>query len=210
MKKANPSKKKKESLVSVNIPTFNSEKTLAKTLDTVKNQTYKNIEIIIVDGDSKDKTLEISKKYGAKVVQCKGGLLEARIVGTKKCSGEYVLLLDSDQILEKTVIERAVNKMKDYDSLWFWERSHNRNKWLPSLYDADRLLTQTYWEPDEDIVLPRFFRRNLLLKAYGNIPEKYVDVCGAQDHIVLWHELKKSQKEMGWLKMLLNTWNQTV
>ena len=128
---------------------------------------------------------------------CEGKLLEARIVGAKKSKGEYVLLLDSDQILEKTVIERSVKKMNEFDSLWFFERSANANKWLPSLYDADRLLVQTYWEPDEDIVLPRFFKKNLLLKAYEKIPKKYIDICAAQDHIVLWYEFKQISKKTG-------------
>ncbi len=184
-------------LVSVTIPTYNSEKTLGQTLESVKNQTYKKIEIIIIDSYSKDKTLEIAKKYNARIVMCKGKLLEARIAGTKASRGKYVLLLDSDQILEKTVIERSVNKMKEYDSLWFWERAHNRKKWLPSLYDADRQLVQTYWNPNADIVLPRFFKKNLLLKAYSKIPEKYIDVCAAQDHIVLWYEFKQLSKKNG-------------
>ena len=87
--------------------------------------------------------------------------------------------------------------MKDYDGLWFWERAHNRDKWLPSLYDADRMLTQTYWVPDDDIVLPRFFRTNLLLKAYSKIPEKHIDICAAQDHIVAGYEFRKISKKIG-------------
>jgi glycosyltransferase involved in cell wall biosynthesis len=184
-------------LVSITIPTYNSEKTLEMTLNSVKAQTYKNMEIIVVDSYSKDKTIEIAKKFGAKIVQCKGKLLEARIAGAKASKGDYVLLLDSDQILEKTVIERAVKKMEKFDSLWFWERSHNRNKWLPSLYDADRLLVQTYWEPEKDIVLARFFKRKLLLKAYEKIPEKYIDICAAQDHIITWFEFRSLSNKNG-------------
>jgi len=150
-------------LVSVTIPTFNSEKTLEKTLEKVKAQSYKNIEIIIVDSYSDDKTLEIAKKFNVKIVMCKGKLLEARIVGTEKSKGEYVLFLDSDQILEKTAIERAVEKMKDYDYLWFYERSYNKEKFLPSLYNADRILVQKYL--GEGVVLPRFFKRNLSAKV---------------------------------------------
>jgi glycosyltransferase involved in cell wall biosynthesis len=190
-------KNKNNELVSVTVPTYNSEKTLEQCLKLVKEQTHKNIEIIIIDSYSKDKTLDIAKRFNARIVMCKGKLLEARIEGAKASKGKYVLLLDSDQMLEKTVIERAVEKMKEYDSLWFFERAYNRKKWLPSLYDADRLLVQTYWEPEEDIVLPRFFKRELLLKAYNKIPKKYIDVCAAQDHIVLWHEFKKISKRNG-------------
>jgi len=184
-------------LVSVTIPTYNSEKTLEIALKSIKKQTYKNIEIIIIDSHSKDKTLVVAKKYGAKIVVCKGKLLEARIKGTKVSKGKYVLLLDSDQILEETVIKRAVEKMKDYDSLWFFERAYNKKRWLPSLYDADRLLVQTYWVPDEDIVLPRFFRKDLLLRALDKIPKKYINICAAQDHIITWHEFKKLTKRNG-------------
>ena len=190
-------KKENRPLVSVTVPTYNSENTLEQCLNAVKAQTYKNIELIIVDSYSKDKTLEIAKKFGARIVMCKGKLLEARIMGTEASKGKYVLLLDSDQILEKTVIERAVNKMQDYDSLWFWERAYNRKKFLPSLYDADRMLVQTYWEPDEDIVLPRFFIRDLLIKAHKKIPKKYINICAAQDHIITWHEFKGITKKNG-------------
>ena len=190
-------KKENRPLVSVTVPTYNSENTLEQCLNAVKAQTYKNIELIIVDSYSKDKTLEIAKKFGARIVMCKGKLLEARIMGAEASKGKYVLLLDSDQILEKTVIERAVNKMQDYDSLWFWERAYNRKKFLPSLYDADRMLVQTYWEPDEDIVLPRFFIRDLLIKAHKKIPKKYINICAAQDHIITWHEFKGITKKNG-------------
>ncbi|MGY4884237.1 MAG: glycosyltransferase family 2 protein [Nanobdellota archaeon] len=188
-----------EELVSVNIPTYNSEKTLRECLERVREQTYKNIEIIIVDSYSNDKTLEIAKKFKARIVMCKGKLLEARIVGTEASKGKYVLLLDSDQLLEKTAIERAVKKMKEggYDTLWFWERAHNRKKFLPSLYDADRLLVQTYWDPNEDIVLPRFFKKEILTKAHEKIPKKYINICAAQDHIITWHEIKNITKKNG-------------
>ncbi|MGY4884125.1 MAG: glycosyltransferase family 2 protein, partial [Nanobdellota archaeon] len=77
-------KSKNKELVSVTIPTYNSEGTLKQCLEKVKEQTYKNIEIIIIDSYSKDKTLEIAKEFNAKIIMCKGKLLEARILGTEK------------------------------------------------------------------------------------------------------------------------------
>ncbi len=186
---------KEQPLVSINIPTYNSEKTIYDTLFYVLNQSYNNIEIIIIDSFSDDKTLEIVKKYGVKVVMCKGKLLESRIAGIKASKGKYVLLLDSDQILERTTIERAVDKMRVYDYLWLYERSYNRDKLIPSLYDADRILTQRYL--NEGVVLPRFFERKLLLKAIKNIPKEHISICGAQDHIVLNHEVEKISNAIG-------------
>ena len=56
-------------MVSVVIPTYNSERTLEKCLKSIVDQTYKNIEIIIVDKFSEDKTVEIAKSYGARIIQ---------------------------------------------------------------------------------------------------------------------------------------------
>ncbi len=188
----------KKPLVSITIPTYNSEKTIEETLLSVMCQTYKNIEIIIIDSFSDDKTLEIVKDYNIKVVMCKGKLLESRIAGVKASRGNYVLLLDSDQILEITAIERAVDKMNYHDYLWLYERSYNRDKFIPSLYDADRILTQKYLE--EGVVLPRFFRKDILLKAMDRIPKQHVDIIGAQDHIIIYEEVKKILTNMGMVK----------
>ena len=54
-------------LVSINIPTFNSAKTLEETLSSIVNQKYKDIEIIIIDSSSKDRTLELARKYNSKI-----------------------------------------------------------------------------------------------------------------------------------------------
>ena len=77
-------------LVSITIPTYNSERSLEECLVAAKKQSYKKTEIIIIDSYSKDKTLEIAKKFGCQIVMCKGKLLEARIAGAKASKGEYV------------------------------------------------------------------------------------------------------------------------
>ena len=59
--------KNKLPLVSINIPTYNSQKTLGETLASIKKQTYPNIEIIVADGYSRDRSVAIAKSYGAKV-----------------------------------------------------------------------------------------------------------------------------------------------
>ncbi|MBU1252502.1 MAG: glycosyltransferase family 2 protein [Nanoarchaeota archaeon] len=192
-------KRVKSPLVSVNIPTFNSEKTLGKTIESVKSQTYPEIEILIVDSHSKDKTLEIAKQHECKIVMCKGGLLEARMMGAEESKGEYVLFLDSDQILEPETIGKCVEAIKDKDYLWLYERAYNREKWLPSLYDADRILVQEYMKEGNDlsVVLPRFFKRTLLMKVFKNIPKDAIPLCSAQDHIITTYEIKKLTDKIG-------------
>jgi len=100
---------KEEPLVSVIIPTYNSERTIEKCLESIKKQTYKNIEIIIVDKGSKDKTVEIAKKYTDKVFVINAKeRTEQKNFGLKVANGKYVLFIDSDMYLETNVIRECV------------------------------------------------------------------------------------------------------
>ncbi|MEM2126856.1 MAG: glycosyltransferase family 2 protein, partial [Candidatus Bathyarchaeia archaeon] len=98
-------------LVSVVIPTFNSEKTIEDCLKSIKNQTYRNIEIIIVDNYSQDKTIKIAKKYDVLIFSKKLGRSAARNFGAKKTMGDFLLFLDSDMVLTPKVIQECVEKI---------------------------------------------------------------------------------------------------
>lgn len=185
----------KNKLVTISIPTYNSAKTLGKTLESVKSQTYKNIEISVVDSYSSDRTIEISKEYGAEVYQTEWKLLGARKIGVEKAKGDFVLLLDSDQSLKPEAIESAVEMIeeKNLDMLFFGERSYNPQTWLEKLFDLDRIYVhQTYQaDPIKGVLLPRFYRRDLLLQAFEPIPKKELEVCIAQDHAIIFYEASK-------------------
>jgi len=109
---------KTQPLVSVIIPTKNSARTLDKCLKSVQDQTYPNIEIILVDNNSTDNTKEIAKRYTNKVYN-KGPERSAQTnYGVKKCSGEYVYKIDSDFVLEKEVVAQCIQKIKEgYDAV---------------------------------------------------------------------------------------------
>ena len=90
-------------VISIAIATYNSEKTLEKTLKSIKKQTYpKNkIEVLIIDGGSKDKTLEIVKRYKYKIIpNPKVDFMSAKQIAFLKAKGKYLLYLDSDELLE--------------------------------------------------------------------------------------------------------------
>jgi glycosyltransferase involved in cell wall biosynthesis len=100
--------KDKMPLVSVIITTKDSSRTLDKCLKSIKNQSYKNIEIIVVDNNSKDNTKEIAKKY-TKLVFNKGPERSAqRNFGAKKAKGKYILIHDSDIYFNKDSIKECV------------------------------------------------------------------------------------------------------
>ena len=96
--------------------TLNSEKSLAYTLSSVFTQTYKNIEHIIVDGGSTDETISIARKHkrNKKIfIRKKTSIYEALNIGIKKSTGEYILILNSDDILDhKDVIRDIVKVIK--------------------------------------------------------------------------------------------------
>ena len=102
--------KKSTPLVSVIIPTLNSSKTIEMTLKSIKEQTYPNIEIIVVDNFSRDNTREIAERYGAKVYLC--GLERAAQdnYGVKKALGKFVFITGGDMIIDQDYIAQAVTK----------------------------------------------------------------------------------------------------
>lgn len=103
----------KQPLVSVIVPCKNSSATLEVCLQSVAEQTYKNIEIIVVDNFSTDKTPEIAKKYTKKFYQ-KGPERSAQVnYGVTKASGAYVYKIDSDFILEPTVVEECLEMVNE-------------------------------------------------------------------------------------------------
>ena len=107
--------------VSVVVPVYNVEKYLKRCLDSIFNQTYKNIEIILVNDGSKDNSRDICEEYEKNfdnivlINQENGGLSAARNTGLKYVKGEAVTFVDSDDWLELDAIEYYVDSMKKYD-----------------------------------------------------------------------------------------------
>ena len=102
-------------MVSFAIPTYNCDKNLEQCLKSIEIQEYPCFEIVIVDGYSNDRTIEIAEKYADRIVFCKGTLGECRQLSIKCSSGEIIALFDSDIIVphEKWLI-KAVKKFQ-YD-----------------------------------------------------------------------------------------------
>ena len=95
----------RNSIISVIIPVYNVEKYLSRCIESVLNQTYRNLEIIIVDDGSTDDSLNICRRYEKKdkrikvIHQDNGGLSSARNKGLMNSTGEYISFVDSDDWL---------------------------------------------------------------------------------------------------------------
>ncbi len=104
-----------EGLVSVIVPIYNVEAYLSRCVDSIINQTYKNLEIILVDDGSPDRCGEICDEYARKdsrivvIHKENGGLSDARNTGIEKASGEYISFIDSDDWIEPEMIETLYN-----------------------------------------------------------------------------------------------------
>jgi glycosyltransferase involved in cell wall biosynthesis len=108
-------------LVSVIIPVFNADKYLDKSITSILDQTYRNIEIIIVNDGSTDRSDEKIKNYiyqDERVIYCtqkNSGPSAARNAGIEISSGEYIIFVDSDDTVEKEYVERLVTKAINFN-----------------------------------------------------------------------------------------------
>lgn len=102
-------------LISVVIPIYNRESTLQKCVDSVLAQTYKNIEVILVNDGSTDRSGDICRRYEqidprVKVISKEnGGLSSARNAGIDKSCGEYIFFIDSDDWIDSDTLEVLLN-----------------------------------------------------------------------------------------------------
>lgn len=108
--------------VSVIVPIYKVEQYLHRCVNSIINQTYKNLEIILVDDGSPDSCGSICDEYEKKdnrvksVHKINGGLSDARNYGMKYATGDFVLFVDSDDWLKIEMIEVMINHSKEYNS----------------------------------------------------------------------------------------------
>jgi teichuronic acid biosynthesis glycosyltransferase TuaG len=118
-------------MLSVILPVFNSEKTINRTLDSLIEQTYKNLEILIIDDCSTDKSREIIKSYTQKYSYIKLIILDknygacyARNIGINNSSGKFIAFIDADDVWLPTKSEEQLKFMTD-NSLHFTYTDYN-------------------------------------------------------------------------------------
>ncbi len=112
----------KEELVSVIIPIYNASKYLGNTIECILNQTYKNLEIILINDGSTDDSLSICNEYRAKdkriivVDKPNSGQGDTRNKGIELASGNYIYFADSDDLMDLKLIETSVKGIKSGNS----------------------------------------------------------------------------------------------
>lgn len=148
--------------VSVIIATKNEEQNLGRLLESIKRQSHKDKEIIVVDNFSTDKTLKIAKKFTKKVYSYGPERSSQRNYGLKKAEGKYVLFLDADMELENDVLAQSTQLLErgpKFAGIVINEISKGTN-FLAKV----KALEKKIYEGQELIETPRFFRKRDLQK----------------------------------------------
>lgn len=157
-----------ETLISIIIPVYNVEKYLQDCVDSVRKQTYKNLEIILIDDGSTDNSGKMCDEYKKQDARIKvfhksnGGLSDARNLGLEKATGQYVYFLDSDDILPQCAIEILLYiclENKADVAIAGYEKFSNR---IPQEVDTNKL------EDSEVLDKIEAIRRMLLQNGFGH------------------------------------------
>ena len=133
-------------LVSIIVPIFNAEKYLSECIDSILNQTYKNIEIILIDDGSTDKSAQICDAYTAKdkraavVHKTNEGVSAARNDGLKAANGQFVMFVDSDDWIDPETCDIAVRVMEESGAdvvMWTYISENSGNQSRKIIFGSD-------------------------------------------------------------------------
>jgi len=155
-------------LVSVVVPTKNSESTIGACLKSIKNQSYKNIEIVVVDNNSTDDTKKISLKYTKLVFNKEPERSAQRNFGVEKAKGDCLLFIDSDMELSSHVVENCVSKLKTENlkqkigGIIIPEESFGKGFWANC-----KALERSFYIGIDWIEAARFFSKKIFVELKG-------------------------------------------
>lgn len=183
--------------VSVIIPVYNSSKYIKECLDSVIKQTYKNLEIIIVDDNSTDNSIEIIKSYNdkrIKIIESKEnvGAAESRNKGIDAATGDYLCFIDSDDFWKLNKIEKQVrfinNKEFIYAGYSYYKKGRTHSVKVPKQIDYNESLKNT-----TIFTSTVMFNMKKLKKEEIYMP----NIRRGQDQATWWKVLKKGIKAYG-------------
>lgn len=150
-------------MISIIINTKNEEKNITRCLASVKNQSERNFEIIVVDNNSEDKTKSLTQNFDVRIFDFGPERSEQKNFGAQQARGEYLLFLDADMELAPGVLSACLAEVgSGFDALVVPEISIGRGFWA-----SCRALEKKMYFNDSEIEAPRFFRKAVFQKVGG-------------------------------------------
>ena len=142
--------------VSILIPCYNAEKFVAETLDCCLKQTYKNVEVVLVDDGSEDRSYDIAKTFESEEIrvfkQPNSGACHARNFAFEKSSGDYIIYLDADDIINPEFVEEHIRSIEDVSSksvsFGVWDRFREHTNEYKDYDSAFQLLLDMWVSGD--------------------------------------------------------------
>lgn len=152
-------------LVSIIVPTYNSSPTLEACLQSIARQSYKRIELVVIDNNSKDNTKEIARNYTEHVINKGPERSAQRNYGVSIAQGEYVVIIDSDMELDPDVIQACVAKVTakpEIGGLVIPEESFGQGFWAQC-----KRLERSFYVGVSWMEAARFYRKDLYQRLGG-------------------------------------------
>ncbi|MFQ1020779.1 glycosyltransferase family 2 protein [Tardisphaera saccharovorans] len=173
--------------VSVVIPTLNAASTIERALLSVRASSLgSQVEAIVVDSLSPDGTAALAEKH-ATVIRVKAGRFEARAIGAREASGEFVMNMDADQVLEPTALERAYSS--GYRAVAFEEVVTGRGI-VAAMDSLDKRVIGSHvaenLDPIKGSIKPRFYDRGALIRAYERVGDLGKRLTAYEDAVLYW------------------------
>ncbi len=211
--------------LSIIVPAYNEEEHIEKCLKSLSRQKNKNFELIIVDNDSTDRTIEIAKKYSHNIyIEKKRGYHNVVRRGVLKSSGDLIAVCDADGIYPKDWTQKVYdtfNKHKDIVAFYGSIRLHDVNKYTRKIYEKIFYNFMVYMKKKGIDVCngPNFVFKKSAYKKAGGYGDRVYNQAGVDiefgmrlkkigkiifvPSIFMWGSLRRAEKQ-GLLKMVYN------
>lgn len=192
-------------LVSVIVPIYNVELYLRRCVNSLLNQSYKNIEIILVDDGSTDNCAKICDEYSAKDERIavyhkrNGGLSDARNFGIERCKGDYITFVDSDDYVAENYIELLLENIQAQDadisicgSQYVFDESHIQEEVKESqlyVYTAYEAIIESLNNRIKQRAWGKLYKRYLFDSIRFPIRKLYEDLAVVYDLLLLSHKV---------------------
>ena len=179
---------KKNILISVIVPVYKVEKYLSKCVESILNQSYSNLEIILVDDGYQDKYGQICEEYTSKDNRIKvihkenGGLSDARNYGLNNSTGDYVCFVDSDDFVASDYVEKlldaCIKNNSDISACNFYYINEDGKKWVRKekkgkIYTSEEAIKDIF-SPSQDtevMTWNKLYKKNLFIENHIEFPK---------------------------------------